>query len=72
MSGFSRAMSILGLIAIGALALLFAALAAVQLIGIAAGGSEGGSRLGGLLGTLFAALVCTAVFMRILRRLRAG
>jgi hypothetical protein len=46
-------MSILGLIAIGALALLFAALLAVQAITVAAGGSTTGRRLGGLLGTLF-------------------
>ena len=46
-------MSILGLIAIGALALLFAALPAVQAIAVAVGGSDAGSQLGGLPGTLF-------------------
>jgi mannose/fructose/N-acetylgalactosamine-specific phosphotransferase system component IID len=71
MSSFSRAISILGLFVIGALALLFAAILAVQVIAITAGGSDAGSRLGGLLGALFAALVCLAVFLRILRSLRA-
>jgi hypothetical protein len=72
MSSLSRAMSILGLIFIGALALFFVVVLAGQVVVIAAGAGDASRGLGGLLGTLFAALVCIAVFLRILRRLRAG
>ena len=71
MNSFGTTLRILGLIVCGALALFYTGVVLLAMLALVTAGGSGGSGSGRLLGALVADLVFIAVFLRLLRGLRA-